>query len=122
MHSRAAESHLSQINQRSRWHIVGQTAPRQRACLKVVPSSSNQGPRRPELAEEAQPQEQHQQLSRIITLASNLPNQADQLWDPSDRNEEKLIVLEKPSTRSIADLDYLSVSWLAGACPEIVAA
>ncbi|WIA28417.1 hypothetical protein OEZ86_010963 [Tetradesmus obliquus] len=30
------------------------------------------------------------------------------LWDPSDRNEEKLIVLEKPATRSISDLDYLS--------------
>jgi hypothetical protein len=51
-------------------------------------------------------------VQQLIVASSKLPNQADQLWDPADRAEEKLIVLEKPTTRSVADLDYLSVSIL----------
>jgi hypothetical protein len=100
--------------QRHRSLAAGSPKPVQRAaCLKVQCSlgSSPQQPRSSEpLQPAAQSEEQQEQLSRLIVLSSKLPNQADQLWDPSDRNEEKLIVLEKPATRSISDLDYLSVS------------
>jgi hypothetical protein len=81
--------------------------------LKVQCSlgSSPQQPRSSQPVEPAgQLDEQQERLSKLVVLSSKLPNQADQLWDPSDRNEDKLIVLEKPATRSISDLDYLSVS------------
>jgi hypothetical protein len=81
--------------------------------LKVQCSlgSSPQQPRSSKpLEPAAQFEEQQERLSKLVVLSSKLPNQADQLWDPSDRNEDKLIVLEKPATRSISDLDYLSVS------------
>lgn len=52
---------------------------------------------------------------RLVVQAGKLPNQADQLWgDPSDR-EARDVALVEPATRSYADLDYLSVSWLVGA-------
>jgi hypothetical protein len=81
--------------------------------LKVQCSlgSSPQQPRSSQPLEPAgQLDEQQERSSKLVVLSSKLPNQADQLWDPSDRNEDKLIVLEKPATRSISDLDYLSVS------------
>uniref|UniRef100_A0A383VHI1 Uncharacterized protein n=1 Tax=Tetradesmus obliquus TaxID=3088 RepID=A0A383VHI1_TETOB len=91
---------------------AGPPRPVQRAaCLKVQCSlgSSPQQPRSSKpLQPDAQLEQQQERLSRLVALSSKLPNQADQLWDPSDRNEEKLIVLEKPATRSISDLDYLS--------------
>jgi hypothetical protein len=100
--------------QQHRSLAAGPPRPVQRAaCFKVQCSlgSSPQQPRSSKpLQSAAQLGEQHQRLSRLVALSSKLPNQADQLWDPSDRNEEKLIVLEKPATRSISDLDYLSVS------------
>eukprot|EP00879_Flechtneria_rotunda_P004488 GHRR01004742.1.p1 GENE.GHRR01004742.1~~GHRR01004742.1.p1 ORF type:complete len:239 (+),score=44.42 GHRR01004742.1:186-902(+) len=47
--------------------------------------------------------------TRLTSLAGKLPHQADQLFNPGDNNEDKLIALvDKPATRSIADLDYLS--------------
>ena len=53
-----------------------------------------------------------QQQHRMTVLANGqLPNQADSLFNP-DREDVNLGLLEvadKPATRSVADLDYLSV-------------
>jgi hypothetical protein len=43
-----------------------------------------------------------------------LPGQADQLWgDPSDR-ESRDVALVEPTTKSVSDLDYLSVGRQGG--------
>jgi hypothetical protein len=47
-------------------------------------------------------------LERLLVLAGKLPNQAETLFNPSDRSEEFVAVAEPPN-RSVADLDYLSV-------------
>lgn len=59
-----------------------------------------------------QPQSKQEHLDPLLTYAGKqLPSQADELCSPSDRGDEKLVALvDKPSERSIADLDYLSVS------------
>ncbi|KAF6263209.1 hypothetical protein COO60DRAFT_1492358 [Scenedesmus sp. NREL 46B-D3] len=96
--------------QRHRSLAAVQPRPVQRAAslkVKCSLSSSPQQPSSKPLQSVAHWDEHQERLSRLVALNS-LPNQADQLWDPSDRNEEKLIVLEKPTTRSISDLDYLS--------------
>jgi hypothetical protein len=59
-----------------------------------------------------QPCQQQQQLQRLrlIARAGKLPHQAETLFNPSDRSEEFVTLVEAPS-RSVADLDYLSVSY-----------
>lgn len=55
-------------------------------------------------------QQDNGSLQRLVVQAGKLPNQADQLWgDPADRDSRDVALVE-PSTRSYADLDYLSVS------------
>lgn len=52
-----------------------------------------------------------QQLGRLLARAGRFPNQADTLFNP-DRGDDFIglaAVAEKPATRSVADLDYLSV-------------
>eukprot|EP00882_Tetradesmus_deserticola_P029426 GHRQ01032960.1.p1 GENE.GHRQ01032960.1~~GHRQ01032960.1.p1 ORF type:complete len:175 (+),score=21.71 GHRQ01032960.1:584-1108(+) len=96
---------------RHRSSAVVQRRPVQRAAGLNVQCSLGCSPQQPRSSKPLQSvvlcDEQQERLRRLTALSS-LPNQADQLWDPSDRNEEKLIVLEKPATRSISDLDYLS--------------
>eukprot|EP00878_Enallax_costatus_P016923 GHUV01017765.1.p1 GENE.GHUV01017765.1~~GHUV01017765.1.p1 ORF type:complete len:234 (+),score=30.50 GHUV01017765.1:183-884(+) len=57
-----------------------------------------------------QPRLGQESLELLLTYAGKqLPSQADELCSPSDRGDEKFVALaDKPSTRSIADLDYLS--------------
>jgi hypothetical protein len=52
-----------------------------------------------------------QGLDNLIAFAGKLPNQADQLCNPSDRTELEIALVE-PSKRSVADLDYLTVKHL----------
>lgn len=51
-------------------------------------------------------------LQRVAAYAGKLPNQADTLFNPTDRSDELITLLEEEvkSTRSVSDLDYLSVS------------
>ena len=51
-------------------------------------------------------------LERLLAFSGKLPNQAETLFNPSDRSEEFVAVAEPPM-RSVADLDYLSVRSVA---------
>jgi hypothetical protein len=59
-----------------------------------------------------QQQHQHQQQQRGVAAASGggrLPNQADSLFNPSDRDDVSIGLAERVATRSVSDLDYLTV-------------
>lgn len=45
----------------------------------------------------------------VLAASGRLPNQADSLFNPSDRDDVNIGLVERVATRSVSDLDYLSV-------------
>lgn len=84
--------------------------PRCAACSKVRCAQPSQQPGQHDLSKQ-QPEYEQERIQKLVTFAGKqLPSQADELCSPSDRNEEKFVALaDRPSTRSVADLDYLTV-------------
>lgn len=115
-------SRIGAVNRHDESRVPTIVRPCHRAAhLKVVCSSQPSQHTSEHLAQTQQPSFEQEELKLLEFYAGKqLPSQADELCTPSDRSEEKFVALVEPSTRSIADLDYLSVRVahsIKGRCP-----
>lgn len=101
----------------------GHTA--RRASSVFASQTGSQGPHHPGLypamvapLPAAAPRQPVVRQDRLVLVGSSrLPNQADSLFNPTDRDDVNIGLAERVATRSVSDLDYLSVSAAADLGP-----